>query len=218
MSDLALLDPTDRAELPADISPKRRQMLAAAEALFLAHGYGLVSMDAIARAAGVSKATLYAHFVSKDRLFATIVADKGAESPLDEDNFPAVVTDLRAALRNIGQRAMRFMLRERTLAIYRVVMAESARFPELGLAFYESGPHRMAQRFTAWVIELERAGLIHAPKPEMATQQFMGLIRSCLFLRATLVLPPAPTDAEIDETVDAAVDTWLKAYGTSASA
>ena len=57
----------------ADGSPKRRQIVDAAQALFLAHGYGAVSMDAVARTAGVSKATLYAYFDSKDQLFATIV-------------------------------------------------------------------------------------------------------------------------------------------------
>ena len=57
-------------------SPKRRAILNAATELFAARGYGAVSMDAIARAADVSKATLYAHFESKDRLFATIVQDR----------------------------------------------------------------------------------------------------------------------------------------------
>ena len=52
-----------------------RLVLDAATALFMAQGYGAVSMDAIARAAGVSKATLYAHFSSKDQLFATIIGE-----------------------------------------------------------------------------------------------------------------------------------------------
>ena len=54
-------------------SPKRQAVIEAAGELFIAQGYGAVSMDAIARAAGVSKATLYAHFASKDKLFATII-------------------------------------------------------------------------------------------------------------------------------------------------
>ena len=54
---------------------KRQAVLDAATALFMAQGYGAVSMDAIARAAGVSKATLYAYFSSKDQFFATIISD-----------------------------------------------------------------------------------------------------------------------------------------------
>src|SRR6476659_7929583 len=54
-------------------SPKRRAILDAARGLFMTEGYGAVSMDAVARSAGVSKATLYAHCGAKDRLFAAII-------------------------------------------------------------------------------------------------------------------------------------------------
>ena len=59
---------------PPDAGPKARAILDAAGALFLDEGYPAVSMDAVARRAGVSKATLYAHFESKEALFAAIVA------------------------------------------------------------------------------------------------------------------------------------------------
>src|SRR5689334_22213892 len=58
---------------PAELSPKRQSVVDAAARLFMAHGYGQVSMDAVAREAGVSKATLYAYFTSKDQLFASII-------------------------------------------------------------------------------------------------------------------------------------------------
>src|SRR5258708_34464897 len=50
-------------------------ILRAARGAFLANGFGAVSMDAIAREAGVSKATIYAHFGSKEELFGAVVAD-----------------------------------------------------------------------------------------------------------------------------------------------
>ena len=197
----------------ADISPKRRQIVAAAEALFLAHGYGAVSMDAIARAAHVSKATLYSHFASKDALFAGIMRETGSDNPIQMDLFPADVPDLRAQLARIGQSVLRFMLRDRTLSIYRVTMAESARFPELGRVFYENGPHRFCERFCAWVGEQVAAGRLVAGDVPTASHQFMALLRSAVFLRATLALQPPPSQDEIDQTVDAAVDTFLKAFG-----
>src|SRR5271165_2946196 len=128
------------ADTDSDVSPKRRQVLDAAAELFIAQGYGAISMDAIARAAGVSKATLYAHFSSKDLLFATIVREAcregmGADSLcLERDGDPA------EGLLAIGRRVLEFVLRPRSLAIHRVVIAESVRFPELGRAFYENGP------------------------------------------------------------------------------
>jgi TetR/AcrR family transcriptional repressor of mexJK operon len=207
MSETSMSEPVG-----ADASPKRRQVLLAAEELFLVLGYGAVSMDQVARKASVSKATLYAHFPSKDVLFAVIVADKGTDNVLGDDLFPRDVTDLRAALEAIGLRMLRFMLRDRTLAIYRIALAESARFPELGHAFHQNGPQRFCDRFCAWLAELRQFGLVDTPDPVVAANQFMALMRSGVFLRRSLSLPPEASEAEIMATVSAAATTWLRAY------
>jgi TetR/AcrR family transcriptional repressor of mexJK operon len=108
---------------------------------------------------------------------------------------------------------LRFMMRPETLAIYRIAVAESGRFPELGQTFHARGPQRFLDRLTEWLTQQQRAGLIRpAADPCVAAQQFAALLRSGLFLRTTLALPPPPTEAEIDGTVTAAVETWLRAY------
>lgn len=195
-----------------ETSPKCQQIVQAAEALFLSHGYGAVSMEAVARRAGVSKATLYAYFVSKDALFASIVADKGRDSPVLEELFPDTVPDLRAALLAIGQRLLRFLLQDRTLSIVRIAIAESTRFPELGHAFNENGPRKFGLRFCTWLEMLSAQGLVETPDTLTAAHQFIALLRSEVFLRATLGLPPPPSDDEIDTTVTSAVATWLRAF------
>src|SRR5258708_17822511 len=53
---------------------KPAAILAAAERAFLAGGFGAVTMDRVAHAAGVSKATVYAHFHSKEELFGAVIA------------------------------------------------------------------------------------------------------------------------------------------------
>jgi hypothetical protein len=57
------------------------------------------------------------------------------------------------------------------------------------------------------------AGRLRAADPDIAADQFIGLLRTGLHLRATLGLPPAPTEAEIVATVAAAVDTFMRAFG-----
>lgn len=195
-------------------SPKHRAILNAATDLFAAKGYGAVSMDAIARAADVSKATLYAHFESKDRLFATIVQVACVENIIPADDLPDEATADEEALRAIGTRILRFFLHERTLAIHRLVVAESVRFPELGRAFYENGPVAGRKRLAAWMAG--RPGLT-APEPEIAAEQFLGLIRAGLYLRATLGLAPEPTEPAIDAVVSHATHTFLRAYGRCSS-
>jgi TetR/AcrR family transcriptional repressor of mexJK operon len=168
-------------------------------------------MDAIARAADVSKATLYAHFESKDRLFATIVQDACLENIMPADDLSDGPTDVAGALRVIGTRILRFLLRERSLAIHRLVIAESMRFPELGRAFYDNGPVSGRKRLAAWMAERPA---LSVPEPELAAEQFLSLLRSGLYLRATLGLGPEPTEPAIDAVVTAAVRTFLRAYGT----
>jgi TetR/AcrR family transcriptional regulator, mexJK operon transcriptional repressor len=191
--------------------PKRQAVIDAAIALFMAHGYGAVSMDAIARTAGVSKATLYAYFNSKDRLFATIIGEACRERIGLGELLPVGAGDPRAALTAFGARLARFFLEPRPLALYRVVTAESTRFPELGRAFYESGPMALLGTFSRWLAEQTAQRHLALDDPEMAAEQFIGMLRMGVFLRASLGLA-TPTEPEIDATVAAAVRTFLKAY------
>lgn len=193
-------------------SPKHQQILDAAQALFIAHGYGAVSMDAIARAAGVSKATLYAHFGSKDQLFATIIRE-ACQSNLTVQEFLPDESDVRTALMRLGGRMLRFLLEDRALAIHRVVISESLRFPELGRAFYESGPQMFIRVFGEWLAEQARAGRLRVDDPSRAVDHFAGMLKCGAWTRAALGVPPAPDEAEIDATVAAAVETFLRAYG-----
>lgn len=195
-------------------SPKRKAVLDAAASLFMAQGYGAVSMDAIARAAGVSKATLYAYFASKDQLFATIINEACDEKIALGQLLPTELTDLRAAMAAFGSRLLRFFLEDRALAIHRVVIGESVRFPELGRAFYDNGPAALYRTFGAWLTEQATAGRLSVGDPSMAAEQFIGMVRGSVFLRASLGLT-RPTDDEINATVDAAVATFLKAYAAA---
>lgn len=192
-------------------SPKRQLVLDAAASLFMAHGYGAVSMDAVARAAGVSKATLYAHFSSKEQLFATIIGDACRHKIALGELLPVDATDIRAALTAFGGRLLRFFLEERPLALHRVVIGESTRFPELGRAFYDSGPAAVHRMFGDWLAERTQAGRLAVADPIVAAEQFVGMLRTSLFLRASLGLA-RPTEGEVDATVAAAVTTFLRAY------
>jgi TetR/AcrR family transcriptional repressor of mexJK operon len=197
---------------PAEPSRKRKKMLDAATELFVAHGYGAVSMDAVARAADVSKATLYAHFASKSALFATIISDACCLDTVDEASFYSDPADVGATLRLIGGRFLRYIVEPDTLARYRVVVSESARFPELGLAFWVNGPQAFCDRLAAWIAQQNEAGRLAAEDPRVAADQFLALLRSNLFMRTSLGVPPTPETAEIDATVSAAVATFLRAF------
>ncbi len=198
-------------------SPKRHAVLDAAAALFMAQGYGAVSMDAVAREAGVSKATLYAHFASKDQLFATIIGEacrsKMVAADVLVDTHISTTSDVGDALRTFGIRMMQFLLEPNTQAIYRVVVAECIRFPELGQAFYDGGPAHFLAFFSNWISEQIRAGRLRAADPMVAAEQFVALIRGGIQMRISVGLPVNCDHASVERHVEDAVDTFLRAFG-----
>jgi TetR/AcrR family transcriptional repressor of mexJK operon len=197
---------------PPSQQRKRRQVLDAAAGLFMAQGYGATSMDAVARAAGVSKATLYAYFAGKDELFAAIVGEactRHAEASGAGHGEDAA--DVRAALGAIGRSYLAFLVRDDVMAIYRVVMAEGPRFPELGHAFFASGPRKILAWLSGWVRQRQAQGALGLGEAEMMAEQFLALLRTSGFMRRILGLPEEKTS--IDATVDAAVATFLAAFG-----
>ncbi len=204
--------PVPTEEAPEAVSAKRRAILDAAAELFLAQGYGAVSMDAVARAARVSKATLYAHFGAKDRLFAAIMEagctamrQGAAASTGSLEGRP------REALTAMGRHWLNFLLQPRCLAVYRMVVAEGPRFPELAESFHANGPRMTRAWLADWIAGQHAAGRLNAPDPERAAEQFLSLLRGDVFLRASLGLP-APDAAAVEATVAAAVESFCRTY------
>jgi TetR/AcrR family transcriptional repressor of mexJK operon len=186
-------------ETLVETSPKRRAILDAAASLFMAEGYGAVSMDAVARAAQVSKATLYAHFTGKEALFAEIIDGNCAQLKgsvavaLSGHALP-----LRAALTEIGTQWLRFLLQPRVRALHRVVIGEGARFPGLARSFYANGPAALRLWLAGWLAEETTRGRLRpGTDAELVAEQFLSLLRGDLFIRATLGLLEEVREAEI---------------------
>src|SRR5258708_26033353 len=116
---------------------KPQQIRQAAMRLFQEQGYGAVSMDAIARKADVSKATIYAHFADKAELFEDLMKAACREEWLEAtmlEREPG--DDLRAELSAIGRAYAEFLVDPRAVRMYRMVLAEAPRLPELCPAFF----------------------------------------------------------------------------------
>ncbi|MDQ7247492.1 TetR/AcrR family transcriptional regulator [Dongia sedimenti] len=196
---------------------KTEAILDAAGHLFREHGYGAVSMDQIAREAGVSKATVYAHFESKDRLFAAMI--HGACRAYAEGLMPAAteMEDVRAALTRICREIERFLLAPKTLGIYRVIMAEGPRFPELVQSFIEAGPLPFRKMLAEFFEAANRRGALKVPNPQLAAHQLVWLVRGPLYLERMLNLKqPLWDEQSVDEVVAGAVDMFMKGYAPDA--
>lgn len=199
------------------LSPKASLVLEAAQKIFTECGYGTASMDAIASKAGVSKATVYAHFSSKERLFEAMMKNE-CQRCMEQMQIPAHVEQLalRPALTQIARSFLKLVLTPQLLSIYRVVISESRRFPELGPIFYNSGPKVTLDGLASYLETAKTNGIIQTDNTRLAAYQFLGMLRGDLQLRALLGIDRLSVDA-INRVADRAVDTFLRAYGTDCS-
>ena len=200
------------AMVPAAISSKTCQILEAGGRLFLEHGYGATSMDAVARAAGVSKATLYAHFTNKADLFSAIVAAECARAVPMVACREADTVPVADALFRIGRELLDLLLSPEALGVYRVVVAESPRFPELGRAFYQAGPTQTLNALSTYLGGVGRRGELAVPDATAAAELFWGMIRSHAHLRCLLLVDPAPDAAQLDHHVRTVVTVFVRGF------
>ena len=180
---------------------------------FLADGYAATSMSSIAARLGGSKGTLYNYFKSKEELFEAVMQRQcGA---LAETLFD--VTDdgeaPRERLEYFASTFLKLLLTPESLGIHRVVVGESGRFPELGRMFYEMGPRVILTKIASYLSDLMDQGVMRRADPFVAAQQFKDLtISGVLQPRTWGVISGDMTDAEVEDQVNNAVDTFLRAY------
>jgi TetR/AcrR family transcriptional regulator, mexJK operon transcriptional repressor len=205
----AMIDTAAVAERP---SPKGQQILAAAGRLFMAQGYGATSMDGVAREAGVSKATLYAHFAGKQELFAAIIGAACRRHAETLSTPDLEHHDLRDALRQIGREFLDLLLSPNAVAIYRIVIAEAPRFPELGRIFYASGPNIMLERLGGFIEAAAARRLLTIAEPRRAAEHFVCMLKGDIHLRYLLGLADAPGEHALAAHIDHAVEALLRAY------
>ena len=189
---------------------KHSAILDAAREIFLRDGFEAASMEAVTVRAGVSKATVYSHFPTKHALFAAIVQSQCAGLvPAVEDAFVSE-TPPAVALSRIGEAFLDLLMTPTTLALYRVVVAEAPRQPELGRAFYESGPLRLSSALARYLSEAAERGQVALDDPRLAAEQFLGMLVGHHHLRMLFGIRATPfTAAERKRLVRSSVARFL---------
>jgi TetR/AcrR family transcriptional regulator, mexJK operon transcriptional repressor len=202
---------TVRSEAP--VGGKVESILAAAKRTFLAHGYGAVSMDLIAREAGVSKATVYAHFAGKEELFGAVIERECERYFASFTAGELDPSDVRTSLAVLGRRFLDLVLSSDAIALHRIIVAEVTRFPALGEVFWRAGPERERVQIEGFLRSAVASGTLSPHDPRLGAEQFISLVRGDIQLRQLLRLEAAAGESEIRDAVAAAVDTFVRAFG-----
>jgi AcrR family transcriptional regulator len=200
-----------RGRPPTRSDAETRHLIAeAARREFMAHGYAGACMDDVARGAGVSKKTLYRLIPAKADLFKTSVTDRIARFLLAADEEMMASHDLATALERLMTEFGNLTLSAETIAIQRLVIAESDRFPELAASFYADAilaTQAVLERFLA---RLCAEGSLALDDPHAAAGMLRGMMimepqRAVMIGRAAI-----PSAAEIAERARVCVRIFLE--------
>jgi TetR/AcrR family transcriptional repressor of mexJK operon len=225
------LSPTSRKTVPA-ASVRRRAaprpestqaatddkaaaVLAGARSVFLAHGFSAATTDMIQQAAGVSKATVYARYATKEALFKAVIeaeCDRFLGAVRTTAIHSRKLPDVLAAL---AHAYLHRVLSPDTLALFRAVVGEAPRFPALARQFYLVGPHgfnviverHLEEAAARGEVDFSSVGL------EMAAIHFVNLVRGEAQMQCLTHPGAVPPQAQRDRWVAAAVTTFVRAFG-----
>ncbi|MEV8465901.1 TetR/AcrR family transcriptional regulator [Fluviibacterium sp. DFM31] len=206
----------NKQDPPIKRGRKFDQVVAGAREVFLKEGFEGASVDSIARAAGVSKATLYSYFRDKRLLFMEVARMECLRQAEAATSLAAHGNDPRETLTAMARRITDFTLSDFGLKVFRICVAEAERFPELGRTFYRSGPEVARQHLTDYLQAATARGTLQIDDCRLAADQFVELCRADLFYRRVFNLTDDIRPDEVTRIVSGAVDTFLARYAPRA--
>ena len=201
-------DPTDtkpRWERRKDARPQ--ELLAAALELFVDRGFAATRLEDVARAAGVSKGTLYLYFENKQELFKAVVRDTIVQT------IGQAETDAAAARDMPSDELLRQMLRTwwtkvgatKAAGLAKLMMAESGNFPELALFYNEEVIERGSALLTRILERGVARGEFRPLDPVMMTNVLVAPVMTLMMWKHSFF--PCETHEGVD--ADAFMDTFL---------
>lgn len=194
---------------------KHERILKAASEVFLEKGFDGANLDEIVRCAGVSRQTIYNHFGDKVSLFRAICADLTDEVTSILIPTNAGELDTAAVLHRVGIAFLDLVLRPTSLALQRMIIAETARFPDLGPEIYEAGGARSISALARWLDERTVRHELQIDDTVSAAEDFFALVRGNRQIRALLGVPVEQSGRESERVVARAVRIFMNAHKTS---
>jgi TetR/AcrR family transcriptional regulator, regulator of autoinduction and epiphytic fitness len=169
-----------------ELSPEKTEaILRGAMQEFLEHGYAGARIDKIVAAAGVSKATVYRHFADKEALFIALIQRLATKTNLfQQQDCLRLQEEPAVFLRRYATDMLDSVAQDpQGLAFFRVVIAESGRFPELGQMFAQMVDKPNLDYLTQYFAAHPKLRLAY---PDVVARIFVGTLLHFLTLRDLL--------------------------------
>jgi AcrR family transcriptional regulator len=204
----------DRASLHVvseEDSSKRRQILDGARKVFMDLGFDGASMGEIARAAAVSKGTLYVYFADKCALFEAIVEEEALQHGQVVFSFDPA-RDVETTLKEFGRAYIHLICRPGGGSAIRTVMAIAERMPDVGRRYYERVLEKSINRLADYLKAHVAPDDLAIDDCHLAAAQFMQMCQASLFLPFIFQAAPAPSEERIEAVIASATRMFLAMY------
>jgi TetR/AcrR family transcriptional repressor of mexJK operon len=194
---------------------RRGEIAAVAERVFIELGFGKTTMQIVASRAGASKETLYRHFGSKEGLFSDVVRARSERVYGELQREIGRQGDPREVLEHFGFNLLQMLINDDPLYLFRILLSEVQRTPELGRIFFEQCPNQLLKDLANYLDYATRQGKLKCPEPTLAAKLFLGAVVANRHI-IKLVVPSYEeiTEGVIQHHIEEAVVMFLAAYGT----
>ncbi|QJD85995.1 TetR/AcrR family transcriptional regulator [Cohnella herbarum] len=162
-----------------DTSKKRELILSRAMEVFAELGYDNTSMDRIADFAGVSKRTVYNHFLNKENLFQEVIAMFLKEQQVLKQISYDPARSLEDQLTAFANAELFLINSPSRLGLSRVLTSVFIRdidYARMTRAKYAS-PHELLIK---WLIAAHKDNKLHIDNPSLAARVFYAMIEGAL--------------------------------------
>src|SRR6516162_1169638 len=147
----------------------------AARSEFAHSGYAATSMESVARRAGVSTKTLYRLIPNKAALFEAMVTNR-IDKFVSVVNLGACKGDVEAALTEALIICGELLLDGEVIALQRVILGDSDKFPEVAETFYHKAIMRTEDALAGWLRTQQKRGAIQLDDPQVAAGMLLGML------------------------------------------
>jgi AcrR family transcriptional regulator len=203
--------PVSRRELRRQ--DRREAIIAVAARSFLEQGYAGTTMSGIAATLGGSKGTLWSYFASKEELFAAVIdhATTAYRVHLSEIlDDPS--GDLLLTIRRFCTSIVNKVTSPEAIALYRLVVAEADRVPEMGRIFYDRAPRQTHMLLAAFLKGAMDRGQLRHEEPLQTAQLLTSLCLAGSQQKLLMGLIETASPEQIDADVNRATDVFMRAY------
>ncbi|WP_028300681.1 TetR/AcrR family transcriptional regulator [Oceanospirillum beijerinckii] len=190
---------------------KRLQILSAAKDLFCAQGFTAISMDMIAKEAGVSKQTVYSHFGNKDELFTAAIEQKCVSLKFSEIQLREDIS-AREVITLISRSFSQMILSEDAMQVHRASVSEAYTNPTVARLFYATGPMQVIEQVAKILRSLDESGKLKVEEPRMASVQLLKMLQGEARMEAEYNIEARQSEAEINAYIQNCIDMFLRAY------